>query len=258
MYEWTPKLNWNTAWHFPGWKEVSLRRPTHTHKYTKDMCPFSHKQNTPGSWRSSARYPQQPPLAGEGPIEPQLSTLLSLERNGVRNVRKNKYITSLHSFSSICPIKNNVGSFTTWFYLKQALGHWTEAVFNRATIVCVYTVGKEQQKVLCSLITRAARAAVIIVVMMPKPIKHINLQYFATSKHIIQIHQCKFSYSLDLLNLWRNKNGILYRRVFKLIYQHELDSAPQKLSCFLSKLDFLSMSFEQWKYAVLSKWEKTF
>lgn len=35
------------------------------------------KNTKPGSWRSSARYPQRPPPDVEDPIGPQLSTLLS-------------------------------------------------------------------------------------------------------------------------------------------------------------------------------------
>lgn len=75
----------------------------------------------PGSWRSSARYPQRLPLAAEGPTEPQLLTLLSLKRERVKNVKNITYITALHSLSSIWHMK-------TW--LNQPFMKSTAAAVN--------------------------------------------------------------------------------------------------------------------------------
>lgn len=69
-------------------------RVTHTlqsgelrHTYTQAEVWSHHRQNAPGSWRSSTTYPLQRPPVGGGPAEPQLSTLLSSERNtGLRKL----------------------------------------------------------------------------------------------------------------------------------------------------------------------------
>lgn len=54
---------------------------THTHTHTQaHLRTFFSRLNPPGSWHSSARCPQQLPPVVKDPTEPQLSALLSWER----------------------------------------------------------------------------------------------------------------------------------------------------------------------------------
>lgn len=82
-------LNTHTVACMNALKHLTSGLQTHVCTVKVNTFANTHRQNTPGSWRSSARYQQQPPLAAEGPTEPQLLTLLSLEREtGLKILRK--------------------------------------------------------------------------------------------------------------------------------------------------------------------------
>lgn len=91
-----------------NYAESTLHAHTHwLQGYIQYKCTHSPtlRQHTPDSWRSSARYPQPPRLAAGGLTEPQLSFLLSLKGEKIRNVKYITYISSLHTLT---PVENFV------------------------------------------------------------------------------------------------------------------------------------------------------
>lgn len=61
----------------------------------------------PGSLHSSARYLQPLQLAAKGPIEPQLSTLLSLEKEVMKKVKHISVSAELFSVLVVFPLSGN-------------------------------------------------------------------------------------------------------------------------------------------------------
>lgn len=84
------------------------------------------KNTKPGSWRSSARYPQRPPPDVEDPTGPQLSTLLSF---GERRLK-----TSHHTYSCLTRLSLSV---------SVNAGHWLTHQLLPVICVHAHTVKKK-------------------------------------------------------------------------------------------------------------------
>lgn len=142
-------------------------------KQKSTVITFVRRQNSPGSWRSSARYPRQPPLVAKGPTEPLLSFLLSSDREGVRIVKQICYqplhfflLTDMFGFCWTEPWKTSILEYTQWLQAQQQticfvfVQLWSTScqwsIFTIETLVNIFMAPRQRQLELQALCFRAS------------------------------------------------------------------------------------------------------